>query len=447
MLNKTNKLVQKRFITIIILLLISFIFIACPDPPVEDNSDTTIMLEEISTGYTDTQLRISVIDTTDEWTFLLTRNNLPILTQTVSQKDTIIYDNGLTPTTTYNYRAFWMENGERKSSSDLLTVSTGDTTSHNFTWEIDSIGFQISYFNDVAIVNEDNIWVVGYIEVPDSNAVSGHATYNGAHWDGNEWELLGLHTNAAVLNSIHYFNENDIWALGSYPIHWDGTEWTLYHLTNMGIMPAGISGEMWGSSPNDVYFVGAHGSIVHYDGSSFNVLENDRDVRMVEVKGTPDGEYVFVAGHNRGYPLATQALQIHNGIVKELYFADYLEPINDEDYGWITSVSVCGDTAYFVTLGGLWKYNYRDESSKLIKELDNYGYRDLHVQAPNDIFTVGGGFDHVHFNGISWEYNDSFYDLYDFSNKGASFKDNIIVKVGFYNYGGSGGAIIVRGIR
>jgi len=39
-----------------------------------------------------------------------------------------------------------------------------DTTSHNFIWEIDTLGIGGSYLNDVAIIDENNIWVVGNIE-------------------------------------------------------------------------------------------------------------------------------------------------------------------------------------------------------------------------------------------------------------------------------------------
>jgi len=53
-----------------------------------------------------------------------------------------------------------------------------DTTSHNFIWEIDTLGIGGSYLNDVAIIDENNIWVVGNIETDT-------ATYNAAHWDGN----------------------------------------------------------------------------------------------------------------------------------------------------------------------------------------------------------------------------------------------------------------------
>jgi len=38
-----------------------------------------------------------------------------------------------------------------------------DTTSHNFSWDIDTLGLYGSYLNDVAIVDENDIWVVAIL--------------------------------------------------------------------------------------------------------------------------------------------------------------------------------------------------------------------------------------------------------------------------------------------
>ena len=102
---------------------------------------------------------------------------------------------------------------------------------------------------------------------PDTAHNLPYTKYNAAHWDGSEWEIFnieayyGTRLISPELYSIFYFNQNDIWALGSYPYHWNGTEWTFYHLTDMGIVPGGLSGEVWGSSPDNVFFVGMHISI------------------------------------------------------------------------------------------------------------------------------------------------------------------------------------------
>ena len=52
---------------------------------------------------------------------------------------------------------------------DDSTECCWDTTSHNFTWEIDTLGISGS-LRDVQIIDENNIWVVGEIEVDDPDS-------------------------------------------------------------------------------------------------------------------------------------------------------------------------------------------------------------------------------------------------------------------------------------
>ena len=64
-----------------------------------------------------------------------------------------------------------------------------DTTSHYVSWEIDTLGSPgtWSHFNDVAIIDKNNIWAVGdmYIIEDDGSRIQ----YNEAHWDGQDWEI------------------------------------------------------------------------------------------------------------------------------------------------------------------------------------------------------------------------------------------------------------------
>jgi len=338
-----------------------------------------------------------------------------------------------------------MDGTKRIGESNTLTLTTMDTTSHNFTWEIDTLGISLSYLNDVWIVDENDIWVVGALSIDDSTLeYPGHTNYNAAHWDGEAWEMMKIHS-GAELNAIHYFSENDIWvSSGGYPAYWDGNEWTMYRLHDMGIN-SGYIYAIWGTSSSNMYFVGRTGSIVHYDGSEFVKMESGRDVDLKDIDGTEDGEYIFIVGNNFYVPGESQALMITNGIITELYYSDYGIPVVEGELGSVTSVSVNGDTTYFVTMGGLWKYNFIHQTSKIINELDNYGYREMIVQAPNDIFTLGGGFNFVHFNGVSWDHNRLFLEMYDFSSGGADYKDNLVVTVGYTH--GASHAIIARGSK
>jgi len=134
---------------------------------------------------------------------------------------------------------------------DDTTQCCLDTTSHNYTWTIDTLGTNGSYLRDVIIIDENNIWAVG-------NIVTDTGEYNAARWNGMVWELFGIYSNTANLYSIKYFSEDDIWVTSHcFPIHWDGSNWTLYHLNNMGLdVCAGYAN--WGSSTSNMYFVGHH---------------------------------------------------------------------------------------------------------------------------------------------------------------------------------------------
>ena len=73
--------------------------------------------------------------------------------------------------------------------SEAVTVTTMDTTSHNFTWQTFTFGGQggSSTLFDVAIINENDIWAVGEMYVYDSTGAP--VLYNAVHWDGSKWEL------------------------------------------------------------------------------------------------------------------------------------------------------------------------------------------------------------------------------------------------------------------
>ncbi len=105
-----------------------------------------------------------------------------------------------------------------------------------------------------------------------------------------------------------------------------------------------------------------------------------------------------------------------------------------------------GDTVYFVTYRGLWKYNYETSQSAVDPAFNNYGYRHMVVQAPNDIFMVGGGGKYAHFNGASWDLNDALYNNYALSTLwgNADLQDDLVVITGYLRDGSHGYVAIGR---
>jgi hypothetical protein len=166
-------------------------------------------------------------------------------------------------------------------------------SSHNFTWEIDTLGRPISYNQlfDIEIIAEDNIYIVGRVRTDSGD-------YNLGHWDGEKWSFEAV-CNMNELRDIIYFSENDIWLVSGAPHHWDGEKWETYHLWNMGVLEdsEGPVYYLWGESSSDIFFVGSRGTIVHYNGSEFSRMESGTEVPLNSIYGT-SGNNVWVSGYD-----------------------------------------------------------------------------------------------------------------------------------------------------
>ena len=429
-----NNKQTKTAIFAIFFILAIFLAVSCKECPTEPDYDIYLSVEDVL--CTSVTLKVTLPDSGSINNFALDRNDSTITTFTCTDDDTLITDENLTPDTDYSYRVRFLKDGKTRAESDSVTVHTLPTTSHDFIWEINTLGNYGSYLRDAWIVDENNIWVVGNIETDSGK-------YNAARWDNDKWNLFRFERGAPLI-SIWYFNENDIWATGGVPIHWDGEKWNFYHLWDMGILDNDEGGveHIWASFPDDIYFVGRNGSIVHYDGSSFRKLESPNDTKLLAVSGNEDGSYVFAAGWDAMVPTKTTALMIHNGTVNEMYYSDYLMPQTSADYGSISAVDVYDNNAYFVTYKGFWKYNFKTGLTAIDYSIKNRQFHTEVVQNPCDIFIAGGGFRYVHFNGETWDINDTIYERYTFATYGADFKGDIAVIVG-YVQGGANGIVAI----
>ncbi|MDA3871912.1 MAG: hypothetical protein PF551_06125, partial [Candidatus Marinimicrobia bacterium] len=206
---------MKKYLLITIAILPLFLFMSCPPEKKEP-----IELEIYETYCTSIELKITMLDSVKEKEYSVKRNDSLIATGTMTDNQIIITDENLEPNTQYSYKAY-----SKNDESELVTAITMDTTSHDFTWEIDTLGNYGSILRDVAIIDENNIWVVGEIRTDSTN-------YNAAHWNGEEWELIGInfftfceqtYVHPYPARSIIAFNKNDIWiSSGSQIAHWNG---------------------------------------------------------------------------------------------------------------------------------------------------------------------------------------------------------------------------------
>ncbi len=319
-----------------------------------------------------------------------------------------------------------------------------DTPNHEFSWEVDTIGTRNpSILFDVDFINQNDIVVVGDIKMPNPefpDDINSSLSFNYAHWNGDEWSFYKTDDGPAPLISIKYFNENNIWVSSGIPKHWDGENWTSYHLWNMNILSYPEDGpvyHIWASSPDNIYFIGDNGTIVHFDGLGFVRMESGTDVHLKDIHGLPDGSKVFVVGWDSNFPAPTIALELINDSWDTLYYKEG-SIAEDGDYGWIHGVGVLGDTVYFTTEAGLWKYNYLNESSILIPENECQFYENaissVGIQFTNDIIFSGRNFGFVHFNGLAYDYNTEIPEHFSYTchNSTSIYKDNLLLIPGYY---------------
>ena len=436
---------------LLVLVFAVFILLGCELFERDSSEGYEIFVEVEDVFCTEAILKVTLPDSGKIARFLLERaegmkiDSAAIIdTFTCFDNDTLISDNNLLPDRDYTYRVSFLKSGKIRAESEPLTIHTMDTTSHDITyWDIDTLGIS-GQINDVWIVDEDDIWVVGEINVPDPDSSwngTGRETFNAAHWNGEKWEYIHIRGNlmndVGPLNSIWYFDENNIWVAG-FPIHWDGNKWTLYHLQDMGL---DVSVDyIWASSPDDIYFVGLEGSIVHYDGKDFKKIETEHEVRLIDIEGTDDGEYVYVVGYDFFSPAYSVVYQIHDGVVETLFYDEIHPTTGGLDWGAVSSVSVYKDMVYFVTYLGLVKKHVQSDEFTIDFAFRNYGYRSMVVQNYNDIFMVGGRGKYAHFNGVSWDFNEELKNTYDLSSiwGGCAFKDNLVVICGYLLDGSHG---------
>ncbi|MBN1447119.1 MAG: hypothetical protein JXA28_04255, partial [Bacteroidetes bacterium] len=178
-----------------------------------------------------------------------------------------------------------------------------DTTSHDFVWEYDTVGIQLSAIHGVAAVATDDIWVTGQFYRNDSlGKPDPRPIGNAAHWNGREWTM---HTYNSMGRDSNYelwdakaFGANNIWLCGGSPFRWDGVQWKRYPYKGF-YFNSGIS-DIWSSQDQKhVCAVGYKRSLVLYspEEDTFKWVDMPHDEHFYDVNGTDDGT-IYVAGGN-----------------------------------------------------------------------------------------------------------------------------------------------------
>lgn len=285
--------------------------------------------------------------------------------------------------------------------------------------------------------------------------------YNAIHWDGQSWELKRIQTLfrgnliTVPLEGIMTFSETDIWVVGSLPIHGDGTNWTMFDVRTT-VDPNLSLSKVWGSSTNNIYFVGNNGNIAHYNGSRWTKIISRVDTDLEDISGTSDGKEIWTCGWSNSTGRVS-LLKIKNTYVESLWDNQTNTTLNIYRGTLLNSLYANGNSEFVLVGGQVLRHSlfYKNQvmlewvktyNGSKVLELGNYAYR-IKGSNKNNIFAAGDAAMIWHFNGATWY---KYLELYGLDDRlyGLAVTDNIIVAVGKrYAPGTLGGGLLIIGRR
>jgi len=354
-------------------------------------------------------------------------------------QDSLLYIDSLFPNQNYKFKVALNTTDNPQPTTNLLPVTTMDTTRHNFTFEMITFGGAVgsSVLYDVAIINENNIWAVGEIWIADTSSL-GYTKYNAVHWDGNNWELKQLLWNNSVFSPIRgilALDENNFYFSAGSIFKWDGSSTNVQMVFSRLSLPEpnGTIEKLWGESTNNIYGVGYVGSLVHCNGQSWQRIESNTTLNINDIWGdynekTNEWEILAVAS-NYGNGWEKEILDIKLNQVNKL--ATNSNPAMEP----LLTVWFKTNRQYYVAGAGI--YQKRKLTDDLWKnnnfDITDFATTSIKGTEINDVLGVGAFGDFLHYNGISWKSDYQGPLLSSGSYGSVKIKDNIIVATGYNN--------------
>ncbi len=429
---------MKKYLLLLSLLTVfNFNCNTTEPPPPQKEQPKDVKLKLLDVSCTEAFINITASDTVLPINLTLNKDDKALFNFTLTKADTTIIDTTLQAGKTYVYQTAAIINGEEQKS-DTLQVNTLPITSDSYSWQKFYFGNGASStFYDVAIIDENNIWCVGIININDSSA-NGFTTYNAVHWDGSDWKLkkIDFYTICGQTNkttyptkSIYIINDSTFW------VAMDGDQ--LAKLEN-GIqikivcLPwSFIINKIWGTSSNDFYVVGNDGNIAHYQSGQWSKIESGTNLNIHDINGfvnplTGKTEILCVAD-DPNYQQDVQVIRIKQDNTTEL--------LDNNGLGIaISSVWFAPGLRYYIVGNGLYEKTYKDTAQWIDlnenrKITQNYMVS-IKGTGLNDIIVTGAFGEVIHFNGLHWNSLINQTSLDNGTYSSVALKGNMVVAVG-----------------
>jgi hypothetical protein len=410
----------------ILLLAASIAWLSCnttdppspPPPPPPPEMRIALSAEDV--GVDDIVLKVSFPDSVPAHLTSLLRDATVIWNGVVSARDTIFVDSTLQVRTTYTYSAIAIRDSVDSVATSPVSVTTLDTTSHQFNYDIQSFGdFPPNAIYDVAILREDFAVAVGEIYLRDSLGGFDPLPYNYLQWDGSSWHL----SKAAAVNNgnrivpplygVSIVSENEIWVTCELIWRWDGQTWTSFDDDFLYGAWFGIRA----ISSSEIYFGSTQGIIAHHDGSSWHYTSHVSSTTVQDIWGMADGN--MVAGGSNAQSVTGTVLKGRGSQWQKIVDGVNSTSIDSTEL-WRTKVygmtsSVWCDERNTIYAAGIFLYKYKHGRWGFVSSLEgNYlGGNPGHIfwgsilsvrgNKSNDMVLFGEHGTALHYNGKTWK--------------------------------------------
>jgi len=422
-----------KFICYFFYLLISpLLFQSCEkstNPVI--SGQVTLTVEYI--GVTEAYLRLRIKNIGIPLDFQLFRDDSLLQQGYLIATDTLLLDTLLLPAQSYSYQVILFKDTKPFTKSEMVSLTTLDTTSHDFQWEVIELpsphGSGALY--DVAIIDENNIWAVGEIY---SDSAQPWLPYNAVHWDGEQWELKRINYSGSPwpIKSVFAFSSNEVW-FDAF-VRWNGTNFIQLPIPDI-LIGHGIN-KMWGTSNTDLYVVGSSGLIAHYDGAQWQRIESGTELAIKDIYGArknENGQYKILCVAEHISPGGSKILSVENKKVREL-------PTNGLLSWGLWGIWFVPSRHYVVVGSGVWRSHLAEGFWSRDNKLPRLFSTSISGQGLNDIVVCGAFWFLAHWNGATWH---TYFPRTSGSFTSIQIKQNLIIAVG----GIERKAVIVSGKR
>ena len=338
-------------------------------------------------------------------------------------QDTTIVDIGLQPAKTYAYRVLLADREGRTVISDTIAANTLDTTEHDIQWEEFSFGVSSrhSSFFDVAILSPTDIWAVGeVITGVDSNGAP--IRYNGAHWNGSDWQLLQIpmldgrnttRTDPTELRGIAVLAADDIWVTTGWQVaHWNGQEWGRWKIlfNSLNDSTFGQIIRFNNNSAAGIWGSGYNANVYRYlEGRWTREKIHPSDLDFANIWVSPDGTEAWTCS-----PISqdgTHLFHYREGGWQLMHHdtREEFDLIREDSLSGEIMAGVCFSREYFILSNSASLYRIPRYPGGRVRRHAFPGplwptpMRAMAGTAPNNITFVGDLGGVVHFNGASFQ--------------------------------------------